>query len=89
MDRLFMGYVKLNGKKCAQKLKDGRYLTLAQARKLDGYGGVLAPETIFVDVDDMAQSEKLMDIIEAEQVACKVVARPAASISISSATRAA
>lgn len=47
MDRLFLGYVKLNGKKCAQKLKDGRYLTLAQARKLDGYGGVLAPETIF------------------------------------------
>lgn len=74
MDRLFIGYVKLNGKKCAQKLKDGRYLTLAQARKLDGYGGVLAPETIFIDVDDMAQSEKLMDIIEAEQVACKVVA---------------
>ena len=57
MDRLFLGYVKLNGKKCAQKLKDGRYLSLAQARKLDGYGGVLAPETIFIDVDDMAQSE--------------------------------
>ena len=73
MDRLFIGYVKLNGKKCAQKLKDANYLTLKQARKLDGYGGVLAADTILVDVDDEAQSEQLMDIVEAEQIACMVV----------------
>lgn len=73
MDGLFIGYVKLNGKKCAQKLKDASYLTLEQARKLDGYGGVLAADTILVDVDDEAQSEQLMDIVEAEQVACMVV----------------
>lgn len=73
MDRLFMGYVRLNGKKCAQKLKDGDYLTLGQARKLDGFGGVLAPDTVLVDVDDAAESERLMDIIEAEQLACKVI----------------
>lgn len=73
MDGLFIGYVKLNGKRCAQKLKDASYLTLKQARKLDGYGGVLAADTILVDVDDEAQSEQLMDIVEAEQVACMVV----------------
>lgn len=73
MDGLFIGYVKLNGKRCAQKLKDASYLTLKQARKLDGYGGVLAADTILVDVDDEAQSEQLMDIVEAEQMACMVV----------------
>ena len=73
MDGLFIGYVKLNGKRCAQKLKDASYLTLKQAKKLDGYGGVLAADTILVDVDDEAQSEQLMDIVEAEQVACMVV----------------
>lgn len=73
MDRLFIGYVKLNGKRCAQKLKDASYLTLKQARKLDGYGGVLAADTILVDVDNEAQSEQLMDIVEAEQIACMVV----------------
>ena len=73
MDGLFIGYVKLNGKKCAQKLKDASYLTLEQARKFDGYGGVLAADTILVDVDDEAQSEQLMDIVEAEQIACMVV----------------
>lgn len=73
MEELFIGYVKLNGKKCAQKLKDASYLTLRQARKFDGYGGVLAADTILVDVDDEAQSEQLMDIVEAEQVACMVV----------------
>lgn len=73
MDGLFIGYVKLNGKKCAQRLKDASYLTLKQAKKLDGYGGVLAADTILVDVDDEAQSEQLMDIVEAEQMACMVV----------------
>ena len=73
MDRLFIGYVKLNGKRCAQKLKDAEYLTLDQAKGRDGYGGVLAADTILVDVDDEAQSEQLMDIVEAEQVACMVV----------------
>lgn len=72
MEGLFIGYVRLNGKKCAQKLKGGDYLTLAEAERLDGYGGVLAPETILVDVDDGDQAELLMDIVEAEQVACMV-----------------
>ena len=73
MDELFIGYVKLNGKKCAQKLKVAEYLTFDQAKGLDGYGGVLAPRTILVDVDDFGQSELLMDVIEALQVPCKVI----------------
>ena len=31
MQDLFDGYVKLSGKKCMQKLKDGDYLTAEQA----------------------------------------------------------
>lgn len=73
MEPLFSGYVKLNGKRCAQKLKDAEYLTLDQAKGLDGYGGVLAPRTILVDVDDFGQSELLMDVVEALQVPCKVI----------------
>lgn len=74
MDQLFIGYVKLNGKRCVQKLKDGDYMSLDQAKRCDGYGGVLAPATILIDVDDPVEAEKLAEIIEAEQVACKVVA---------------
>lgn len=73
MEPLFSGYVKLNGKRCAQKLKDAEYLTLDQAKGLDGYGGVLAPRTILVDVDDFGQSELLMDVVKALQVPCKVI----------------
>lgn len=73
MEPLFSGYVKLNGKRCAQKLMDAEYLTLDQAKGLDGYGGVLAPRTILVDVDDFGQSELLMDVVEALQVPCKVI----------------
>lgn len=73
MDRLFKGYVRLKGKQCVQKLKDGTYADLGTARKWDGYGGVLDESTVLVDVDDHDQSEKLMDIVEAEQLRCKVV----------------
>lgn len=73
MQNLFIGYVKLNGKKCVQKLKDGEYLDYRHAKELEGYGGVLSPLTVLVDVDDKRQSELLMDIVENEQVACKVI----------------
>lgn len=73
MEGLFEGYVRLKGKQCCQKLKGGEYLTLRQAKSCEGYGGVLMPETVLIDVDDPDQSEKLMDIVEGEQLACMVV----------------
>ena len=73
MQDLFDGYVKLNGKKCMQKLKDGDYLTAEQAGLCEGFGGVLAPDTILIDVDDEKQSDLLLDIVEAKQLACLVL----------------
>ena len=73
MDQLFLGYVELAGKKCAQKLKDGAYLTKDDATLLDSYGGVLAPSTILIDIDDEAQSQRFYSMITGEGIECVVI----------------
>lgn len=70
---LFRGYVVTKSKKCLQKFANGeKLLTLEQARQFDEYAGILNTETILIDIDDHAQSEILMDIVEAKQLNCRV-----------------
>lgn len=73
MDQLFSGYVELVGKRCTQKLKDGAYLSKDDAVLLDSYGGVLAPTTILVDIDNDAQSQRFYDMVAGECVECVVI----------------
>lgn len=74
MSDLFKGYVRTKSKKCTQKFAGGeKLLTLEQARKFDEYAGILAPETILIDIDDAKQSETLMDIVEDLQLNCRVI----------------
>lgn len=71
---LFKGYVKTKNKKCIEKFKGVEKLhTLQEVQDLPEYAGILADETILVDVDNQAQSEILMNIIEDLQLKCKVV----------------
>lgn len=71
---LFRGYVRTRNKKCTQKFAKGeKLLTLEEAQKFPEYAGILAEDTILIDIDDAEQSEKLMDIVEKLQINCKVV----------------
>lgn len=70
---LFRGYVATKSKKCLQKFANGeKLLTLEQAQQFDEYAGILNTETILIDIDDHAQSEILMNIVEAKQLNCRV-----------------
>lgn len=70
---LFRGYVVTKSKKCLQKFANGeKLLTLEQAQQFEEYAGILNTETILIDVDDHAQSEILMNIVEAKQLNCRV-----------------
>lgn len=70
---LFRGYVRTKNKKCTQKFANGEeLLSLEEAKKYDEYAGILAPDTILIDVDDLEQSEILMDIVEEKQLNCRV-----------------
>ena len=73
MDQLFSGYVELSGKQCVQKLKDGVYLTKDDAIRLDSYGGVLAPSTILIDIDDDTQSQRFYSMVTGEGIECVVI----------------
>lgn len=47
-------------------------LNLEQAQRLSEYAGVLADDTVLVDIDDAEQSKILLKIVESRQLKCKV-----------------
>lgn len=69
----FRGYVPTKNKRCLEKYKDRTDLKgLDDVKNLSEYAGILATQTILVDVDDGKQSEILMNIVEALQLNCRV-----------------
>ncbi|MEJ9122602.1 phage/plasmid primase, P4 family [Bacillus cereus] len=71
---VYKGYLKGNGKHAASKFKDGaKLLSYHTARKEDSFVGILDDEYIMVDVDDIAEAETLLDIIEDKNINCSVL----------------
>lgn len=71
---LYKGYVETKGKQSIEKLKNRtKWKTYEEVKNLDGFGGVLANDTILIDIDDSEQSEILMNIVEHLQLDCKVL----------------
>ena len=73
---LFRGYVPTKEKKCLLPFKGktaADLQTYDQVKSLPEYAGILGDLTVLIDVDDHEQSEKLMDAVEASQLACRVV----------------
>lgn len=73
MTELFKGYVETKDKKCIEKFKNRTdFKTYRQVERLPEFAGILADDTILIDVDDYEQSEKLMDMVEDLQLRCRV-----------------
>ena len=71
----FRGFVKTKNKKSQMAFKDvptDLLLTYEQAQELSEYAGVLADDTILIDIDDFDASEKLMKIVEKKELICRV-----------------
>lgn len=69
---LFKGYVRTKNKKCIDKFKDVPLRSLEEVRDLPEYAGILADGIILIDIDDLQQSETLMNIVEDKQLDCRV-----------------
>ena len=69
---LFRGYVPTKNKRATVKFKDTPALPYEQVATLDEYAGVLNNDTVLIDIDDKAQSDILMDIVEELQIDCRV-----------------
>lgn len=75
MQRLFRGYVPTKNKKCTMKFKDARpedLLTYEQVKNLPEYAGILAKDTVLIDIDNQEQAETMMDIVEDHDLNCRV-----------------
>ena len=72
---LYRGYIPLNGKSAAMPFKnkrDDELYTIDQVRHIQGYGGVLAQDTILIDVDESEPAERLLKIVREKELKCRV-----------------
>lgn len=73
MQQLYKGYIKSKGKAAIEPFKGkSKFRTYEEVKDLDGFAGVLADDTILIDIDDTEQSEIMMNIVEGMQLDCKV-----------------
>lgn len=74
---LYKNYVPTSGKKATMPFKDksaSELLTLEEAQKFTEYAGILADDTVLVDIDDAEQSKIMLDIVRLKELNCKVLA---------------
>lgn len=72
-EKLYKGFVRTKNKNCIEPFKDVKTLrTFDEVKDLDEYAGILANDIILIDIDDMAQSEIMMNIVEDKQLDCVV-----------------
>ena len=77
MNRLYKGFVPTSGKKSTMPFKDRKasdLLTLDEAKKFSEYAGILADDTVLVDIDDGEQAKTLLTIVKTKELKCKVIA---------------
>ena len=72
---LYKGYIKTRNKRAAEPFKNvDTFKTYDEVRKYDEFAGILAEDTILVDIDDKAQSDILMKIVKDLGLKCRVYA---------------
>ena len=70
---LYKGYIVTKNKEAAEKFKNRNDLkSYDQVKALPEFAGILADDAVLIDIDDKAQSEILMHIVEDMQLLCKV-----------------
>lgn len=69
----FKGYVETKDKKCIEKFK-GRtdFKNYEQVQSLPEFAGILATDTILIDIDDFDESEILFKIVQDLKLKCRV-----------------
>lgn len=65
---LYKGFVRTKGKQPIDKLKSGVYREWEEIKQYNSYAGVLQDDVILIDIDDMQQSDIIMNIIEQKQI---------------------
>lgn len=73
---LYKGYVPTQNKQAVMPFKDktsAELLTLEQAQAYNEYAGILADDTILVDIDTEKETEILLNVVKTLGLKCKVL----------------
>ena len=69
----FKGYVETKDKMCVEKFKNRtNFKSYEQVQSLPEFAGILATDTILIDVDDYESSELLFQIVKEKELKCRV-----------------
>ncbi len=69
----FKGYVETKDKKCIEKFKNRTdFKSYKQVQSLPEFAGILATDTILIDIDEFEASEVLFEIVKEKQLKCRV-----------------
>ena len=67
----FKGFVETKNKKCVEKFKNRTdFKTYEQVQSLPEFAGILATDTILVDIDDSESSELLFKVVKEYNLCC-------------------
>lgn len=75
MGKLYRGFIYTKQKRAIMPFKDKReseLLTFEQVSNESEYAGVLADDTVLIDVDEREQADILLNIVRTEGLKCKV-----------------
>lgn len=73
---LYKGYVPTQNKQAVMPFKDkssSELLTLKEAQRYSEYAGILADDTVLVDIDTEKETEILLNIVKSLNLKCKVL----------------
>lgn len=73
---LYRGYVPTSGKMATMPFKDktsAELLTLEEAQRYNEYAGILADDTVLVDIDTEHETEILLNVVKSLKLKCKVL----------------
>lgn len=72
-DVFFRGYIETKDKQAVEKFKNRTdFKTYEQVERLPEFAGILAEDTILIDIDDFDQSEALFKMVKDRSVKCRV-----------------
>ena len=73
MSGLYKGFIATEGKQPIEKYKGvSKFKSYADVVNTPSFAGVLRDDCIMIDVDDVDQAEKMMQIVEDLQIRCRV-----------------
>ena len=73
MSGLYKGFIATEGKQPTEKYKGlNKFKSYKDVQKLPSFAGVLRDDCIMIDIDNVEQAEKMMQIVEDLQIRCRV-----------------